>query len=62
MPIHFPLGKYKFSIRSFLEYYYTIVLMYDISYPSKRIPSKGYPSKRAQISFSPDLDNNLCQD
>ena len=57
MPIHFPLGKYKFSIRSFLEYYYTIVLVYDISYPSK-----GYPSKRAQISFSPDLDNNLCQD
>ena len=32
----FPSDTYKLSIRSFLEYCYTIVFLQDISYPSNR--------------------------
>ena len=37
IPIYYPSGKYKLSIRSFLEYYYTtIIFVHDISHLSKR--------------------------
>ena len=60
MSIYFPSGKYKLSIRSFLEYCHTIFgEQYLVCPPQEDVCVWWY--KHAQIFFSPELHNNLYQ-
>ena len=60
MPIYYPSGKYKLSIRSYSEYYcYKIVFLHiNFFEPLKMF---GAWHKCAQTFFSPEFDNNFDQ-
>ena len=59
MPIYFPSGKYKVSVRSFIAHNTSCPMTLFSGAPIKRMT--GEDDRNTQTFFSLELDNNVYQ-